>query len=64
MMQGIQFVTTAKGRRVAGMIDLQKHGGLWEDFYDVLTARLRENEPRESLASHKKRLRRRGKSGG
>ncbi len=61
MMQGIQFVTTVKGCSVAVTIDLQNLGRLWEVFFSVLTARLRENEPRETLASMKKRLRRRGK---
>jgi hypothetical protein len=32
-----------------------------EDFYDSLTARLRANEPRETLASVKKSLRKQGK---
>ncbi|MEK7787509.1 MAG: hypothetical protein AAB658_19065 [Chloroflexota bacterium] len=60
-MRGIQYVTNDKGQRVAVMIDLQKHGELWEDFYDVLIARLRATEPRESLASVKRRLRKKGK---
>jgi hypothetical protein len=63
-MEGIQFVTNDKGRKTAVMIDLQKYGELWEDFYDNLTARLRANEPRETLDSVKKRLRKRGKLNG
>ena len=63
-MQGIQYVTNEKGRRVAVMIDLRKHGELWEDFYDSLVARMRAREPRESLASVKKRLRKLGKLNG
>ena len=43
------------------LIDLHKYGELWEDFYDGLTARLRAEEPRESLASVKRRLRTQGK---
>ena len=43
------------------MIDLQKHGEIWEDFYDSLTARLRASEPRETLASVKRRLRKQRK---
>jgi hypothetical protein len=46
------------------MIDLQKHGELWEDFYDSLVARQRAKEPRESLAAVEKRLRKRGKLNG
>ncbi len=40
----------------AVMIDLKKYGELWEDFYDGLTAKKREKEPRESLASVKELL--------
>ena len=60
-MQGISYVTNAEGRRVAVQIDLKKHGDLWEDFYDVMTARKRRGEPRESLASVKARLKKKGK---
>ena len=56
MMEGIQFLTNDKGERVAVQIDLRKHGDLWEDVYDSLTARKRAREPRESLASVKERL--------
>jgi len=30
-------------------IDLNKHGELWEDFYDVVLAGQRKNEPTISL---------------
>ncbi len=33
-MSGIQFVTDDKGRKVAVQIDLKKHGGIWQDFWD------------------------------
>lgn len=56
VMRGINYVTDEQGKRVAVQIDLKKHGELWEDFYDVLTARKRRKEPRETLASVKKRL--------
>ncbi len=55
-MEGIRFVTDDKGQKVAVMIDLQKYGELWEDFYDSLTVRLRVKEPRESLETVKKHL--------
>ena len=55
-MEGIQYVTNDKGQRIAVQIDLRKHREVWEDFYDSLTARARAAEPRESLASVKKRL--------
>jgi hypothetical protein len=60
-MNGIQYVTDARGRRTAVLIDLKKHGDVWEDFQDSLVARLRVEEPRESLESVKKRLLRKGK---
>jgi hypothetical protein len=60
-MEGIQFVTNDKGKKVAVMIDLRKYGDVWEDMYDSLTARTRAKEPRESLDSVKKRLRKQGK---
>lgn len=55
-MEGIRFVTDDKGQKVAVMIDLQKYGELWEDFYDSLTMRLRVKEPRESLETVKTHL--------
>jgi hypothetical protein len=60
-MEGIRFVTDDKGQKVAVMIDLQKYGELWEDFYDSLTMRLRVKEPRESLETVKKHLRKQSK---
>ena len=60
-MQGINYVTNEEGKRVAVMIDLRKYGRLWEDFSDVLTAKNRKSEPRESLASVKKLLKKKGK---
>jgi PHD/YefM family antitoxin component YafN of YafNO toxin-antitoxin module len=63
-MEGIQFVVNDKGQKVAVLIDLRKYSELWEDFYDSLTARSRAEEPRETLDSVKKRLRKQGKIGG
>ncbi len=60
-MQGINYVTNEEGKRVAVQIDLKKYKEIWEDFYDVLTAKKRENEPRESLASVKMRLEKKGR---
>lgn len=62
-MEGIRFVTNDEGKRVAVIIDLEKYGNLWEDFYDSLTARKRANEPRETLESVKKHLIKEGKLG-
>ena len=63
-LKGIQFVTDPEGKKTAVQIDLKEHGGLWEDFYDVLIAKQRKDEPRESLESVKRRLRRAGKLDG
>lgn len=60
-MKGIQFVMDDEGRKIAVLIDLKKHGELWEDFYDSLTARARAEEPGESLETVKKHLKRQGK---
>ncbi len=62
-MQGINYVTNEDGKRVAVLIDLKKHGEMWEDFYDGLTAKKRNGEPRESLESVKKLLAQKGKFG-
>ena len=44
-MKGIQFVVDDAGKKKAVLIDLAEWGEVWEDFYDVLVARSRENEP-------------------
>ena len=63
-MEGIQYLTNDKGEKVAVQIDLRRYGDIWEDVYDTLLARARANEPRESLASVKKRLIKRRKLNG
>jgi hypothetical protein len=60
-MTGIQYVTDAKGRKVAVQIDLTKHGELWEDIQDVLVSRSRRNEKRIPLDTVKARLVKNGK---
>jgi hypothetical protein len=56
MVKGVQFVIDASGRKTAVQIDLKKQGRLWEDFYDRALAKQRASEPRESLATVKKRV--------
>jgi len=63
-MEGIQFLIDDSGEKTAVVIDLKRYGALWEDFYDSLVARLRADEPRESLESVKERLRQQGKLSG
>lgn len=60
-MKGIDFLTNKQGQKTAVLIDLKRHGRLWEDFYDSIVARERAREPRESLDAVKDRLRRAGK---
>ena len=60
-MNGIQFLVDEKGKKTAVLIDLKKHGELWEDFYDNVVSEQRKNEPRASWETVKRRLRRAGK---
>ena len=56
MVKGVQFVINEQGEKTAVVIDLKKHGDLWEDFYDSAVAHARRDEPRETLESVKRRL--------
>jgi hypothetical protein len=60
-MSGVQFLVDDRGQKTAVVIDLKKHADVWEDFYDVVLARRRAHEPRESLAAVKRRLIRSGR---
>lgn len=60
-MNGVQFVTDEKGRRVAVQIDIRKHKALWEDIEDVLVSRSRRQEKGIPLDQVKADLVRRGK---
>ncbi len=55
-MEGIQYIVTDRGEKAAVLIDLKLYKSVWEDFYDVLLAKSRENEPRESFKSVKEKL--------
>ena len=56
IMKGVEFVVDEKGNRKAVVLDLKSHRVVWEDFCDVLRAKEREDEPRESLDSVKKKV--------
>lgn len=43
-MSGIHFVIDENGRKVAVLIDLKKHGTVWEDFWDGLVSESRRKE--------------------
>jgi hypothetical protein len=45
VMKGIQFVIDGQGKKKAVLIDLEEWGESWEDIYDVLIARSRQDEP-------------------
>ncbi|OGO24354.1 MAG: hypothetical protein A2Z28_06510 [Chloroflexi bacterium RBG_16_51_9] len=55
MVKGVEFVVDDDGQKKAVLIDLKKHGKVWEDLYDTLLAKERESEPRESLKVVKKK---------
>ena len=60
-MDGIQYVVSEQGDKTAVLIDLKMYKTIWEDFYDILLANTRKNEPRESLQSVRKKLIKQGK---
>ncbi|MDQ1266478.1 MAG: hypothetical protein QG635_1630 [Bacteroidota bacterium] len=60
-MDGIQYLVSENGDKTAVIIDLKKYQSLWEDFYDILLAKSRENEPRERIESVKRKLKNQGK---
>jgi hypothetical protein len=43
-MIGIHYVADEKGRKVGVLIDLKKHGAIWEDFWDGLVSESRRKE--------------------
>lgn len=43
-MGGIQFLTDRKGRKVGVLIDLKKHGAIWQDFWDGFVSESRRKE--------------------
>jgi hypothetical protein len=58
-MEGIQFVTNDKGKKVAVQIDLERYGKLWEDIHDQLVADSRAAEKSVPFEVVKRRLERR-----
>ena len=56
VMSGVDFVVDDQGRKKSVIIDLEKHGELWEDIYDAMVVRSRKEEPRETLAQVEKKL--------
>jgi hypothetical protein len=60
-MTGIQFVTDAKGRKVAVQINLKRYGAVLEDFWDGLISESRRNEKGIPLEKVKADLVKRGR---
>jgi hypothetical protein len=60
-MSGIQFVTDAKGHKVAVQIDLKKYGAVLEDFWDGLISESRRKEKGLRLEKIKADLVKRGR---
>jgi hypothetical protein len=60
-MTGIQFVTDGRGRKVAVLIDLKKHGARLEDLWDGLVSESRRKEKGIPLAKVKADLIKRGR---
>jgi hypothetical protein len=63
-MEGIHFVTDAKGNKVAVQIDLKRYAELWEDMHDQIVAASRDHEKSIPLATLERRLRRTRKTRG
>ena len=43
-MEGVQFLVNEAGEKTSVLIDLTEWGDLWEDFYDVMVSRSRQDE--------------------
>ncbi len=55
-VRGVDFIVDDAGEKKAVIIDLRRHKGLGEDFYDTVLANERATESRESLEQVKKRV--------
>jgi hypothetical protein len=56
MVKGVEFLIDNEGEKKAVLIDLKRHGEIWEDFYDTIRVKERESESRESLKEVKKKV--------
>ena len=56
MMDGVQFVVDGDGNKKAVLIDLDMHGDLLEDFFDIVISRERLKEPMISWEQAKAEL--------
>jgi hypothetical protein len=60
-MTGVQFLTDDKGRKVAVLIDLKKHGARLADFWDGMVSESRRKEQGIPLEKVKADLIKRGR---
>jgi len=63
-MKGVTFITDETHKKRFVQIDLDKYGEIWEDFYDVLIAESRKDEPSKPLGEVLKELEKEGKLDG
>jgi hypothetical protein len=56
MVKGVEFLVDNEGQKKDALIDLKRHGEIWEDLYDTICVKERESEPRESLKEVKKKV--------
>jgi hypothetical protein len=63
-MEGVQFIVDSQGKKTGVLLNLRKHGRLWEDIYDNWLAEKRKHEPRETLQFVRDRLKSQGKLNG
>ena len=54
MINGIHYIVDDKGNKKSVVIDLEKWGDYWEDFYDILVSESRRDEPNISWEKLKK----------
>ena len=61
LLDGINFVTDDKQNKIAVLIDLSIHKEAWEDFYSILIAEAREDEPKRTYKLFRNELVQKGK---
>ena len=54
MIKGIQYIVDDLGKKKSVILDLEKWGDCWEDFYDILVSESRRNESNISWEDLKK----------
>ena len=54
MIKGIQYIVDDLGKKKSVILDLEKWGDYWEDFYDILVSESRRNERNISREKLKK----------